>query len=150
VGLLLIAAALPFAHVADAFRDRTDSRKLAQRWILESLPREWSIVVPAQLSFDVDFLESTGWRVKVVDLQSARDSGGLHQLLDGIPKPAIILAPEWGADSRFPGGEITPVLNELTRRWRVVKTFGTNPVLVNYSHPVPSGNPAFAIAVVDR
>jgi hypothetical protein len=150
VGLLLVAAAVPFAHVADQFRDRTDSRKLALTWIQERLPPEWSIVVPSQLGVDTDTLiKATGRRVMVVDLQSARDSSALHQLLRGISQPAVIMAPRWGADPRFPGRDVAPVLNEVTRHWRIVKTFGANPVLVNYSQPVPSGNPAFVIAILD-
>ena len=150
VALLLLTVAVPLWHVTDQFRDRTDSRTRVQRWIQEQLPPDWSIVVPSQLGVDLDrFVKATGRRVTPVDLQSARDQAAVRQLLAGIPKPAVIMAPRWDADPRFPGRDVAPVLNDLTRHWRVVKTFGTNPVLVNYSQPVPSGDPAFAVAVLD-
>jgi len=40
------------------------------------------------------------------------------------------------------------VLNDLARQWRVIESFGTNAVLVNYANPVPFGDPAFAVAVL--
>jgi hypothetical protein len=145
------AAAIPFDHLVDPFRDRTDSRTVARAWVSERLPPGWSIVVPSQLGVDTDaFLKATGRHVTVVDLQSARSEDALQRLLGGIPRPAVVLAPRWGADERFPGQDVAPLLNDLTRSWRIVETFGVNPVLVNYSQPVPSGNPAFAIAVLDR
>jgi hypothetical protein len=84
----------------------------------------------------------------VVDLQSARDAGALQSLVTDVPAPAVILVPRWGADSRFAGQELAGTLNELSRRWRVIKTFGTHDVLVNYTHSTPWGDPAFAIAAV--
>jgi hypothetical protein len=60
------------------------------------------------------------------------------------------MAPQWGADERFAGRELAQTLNEISGHWRVVARFGANPVLVNYSQPVPSGNPAFALAILDR
>ena len=62
----------------------------------------------------------------------------------------MILVPQWGADSRFSGQETANALNEVSSHWRVEERFGTNPVLVNYSQPNPSGDPAFAIATLDR
>jgi hypothetical protein len=147
-GLVLLMAALPFWRVADHLRDRTDSRKLARAWIAENLPRDWAIVVPSELNFDRRGLEIRGRRVDVVDLGSARDPDALSALLSDAPSPAVILAPRWGADKRVPGQEEADVLNELSRQWRVVKTFGTKDVLVNYSSSTPWGDPAFAIAIL--
>jgi len=39
-------------------------------------------------------------------------------------------------------------LNAVARPFRVIKTFGRNDVLVNYSPPAAWGDPAFAIAIV--
>lgn len=146
LGLVLVAGAVPLRHLAEHLRDRTDSRKLAQAWIEERLPAEWSLVVPSQLSFDTRAL---GPRATVVDLQGAAgDPDALHRMLQAVPGPAVILSPKWTADTRFRGQEVAAVLNEICGRWRVVKTFGSNPVLVNYSQPNPSGDPAFAIAIL--
>jgi hypothetical protein len=151
LGAALAAAAIPPAHLADLVRDRTDSRTLVQAWVRDRLPPEWFIAAPSQLGLDTDaFLKATGRRVAVVNLRSARDEESLRRLFHDVPRPAVVLAPRWDADERFPGQEVAPLLNELTRSWRVVETFGANPVLVNYSQPVPSGNPAFAVAVIDR
>jgi hypothetical protein len=146
--LAVAIAAVPLWHLAGSLRDRTDSRTLAQEWLRERIPREWTIVVPSQLAFDPRPLEASGWRVKVIDLQQAQDGGAVIGLVSDVPSPAVILVPRWGADSRFPGQQAASVLNHITRGWRVMKTFGTNDVLVNYSHPVPEGDPAFAVAVL--
>jgi hypothetical protein len=148
VGLVLVVATVPLWHFADHVRDRTDSRNLANAWIEESLPSDWTIVVPTQLGLDGRGLEAGGRRVVVLDLQSARDASALESLLSDVPSPAVILVPRWGADSRFPGQELASVLNDLSRRWRAIEMFGTNEVLVNYSYPNPRGDPAFAVAVV--
>ncbi|MBA3806276.1 MAG: hypothetical protein H0X14_11260, partial [Acidobacteria bacterium] len=59
-----------------------------------------------------------------------------------------IMAPQWGADTRFPRQELAAVLNDLCRHWQVMKKFGTNEVLVNYFYPNPLGDPTFAIAAL--
>ena len=149
IGLTLLLAAVPVWHLADDFRDRTDSRNLAAGWIEERLPQGWTIVIPKQLGFDTRGLEARGRRVVVVDLQSVRDDGALQALLNGLPKPAIIMVPRWGADLWFPGQGSPGVLNDLSRRWRVMKTFGTNDVIVTISNPVRRGDPAFSVAALE-
>jgi hypothetical protein len=60
----------------------------------------------------------------------------------------VILVPRWGADRRSPGQQAADALNALARQWRVLQTFGTNDVLVNYSSSTAWGDPAFAIAIL--
>ena len=150
MSLLLALVAVPLWHVRDQLRDHTDSRRLAQAWIEGRFPPGWTIVVPPQLAFDTRALEDKGSHVTVVDLKSAQDAGGLRQLLSGVQEPAVIMVPRWGADPRFEGQTLANALNEASRHWRVLKTFGTKPVLVNYSQPTANGDPAFAIALLDR
>jgi hypothetical protein len=151
VTAVLLAAAVPPLRVVDQFRDRTDSRKLAQQWIEEKLPSGWAVVVPSELGVDLDaMMKGTGRKIAVVNLRSATDRAGLYRLVAEVPRPAVVMVPRFGADERFSGGEAAATLNHLTTHWRVVTSFGTNPVLVNYSQPVPSGNPAFTLAVLDR
>jgi hypothetical protein len=146
LAVVLVVGLLPWWHFADYLRDRTDSRNQAVAWIEERLPRDWTIVIPKQLGVDARRLQSTGRRVVVVDLQSARDAGAIDALFVNVPSPAVMMVPRWGADQRYPGGEPAALLNELARRWHAIRTFGTNPVLVNYSSSAPWGDPAFAIA----
>ena len=146
--LILAMATVPMWRLADHLRDRTDSRNLARAWIEARLQPEWSIVVPKQLHFDVRPLRKAGRNVTVVDLQSARDMDGLGTLVAGVPSPAVIMVPRWGADLRLDGHELAPTLNTLSQHWRALRTFGTEAVLVNYSLPNPRGNPAFSIAVL--
>jgi hypothetical protein len=148
IGLTLLLAAVPVWHLRDDFRDRTDSRNLAAGWIEKWLPQSWTIVIPKQLGFDTRGLEARGRRVVVVDLQSVRDDGALQVLLNGLPKPAVIMVPRWGADLWFPGQGSPGVPNDLSRQWRVMKTFGTNDVIVNISNPVRPGDPAFSVAAL--
>jgi hypothetical protein len=107
-------------------------------------------VVPAQLAFDARALTARGFQVTVIDMQAATDADRLRGLVGSVPGPAVIFLPQWGADSRYRGGESASLLNEASRQWPVEKTFGTNPVLVNYSYPNPWGDPAFGIAILDR
>jgi 4-amino-4-deoxy-L-arabinose transferase-like glycosyltransferase len=146
VALALIA--IPVWHVPDHFRDRSDSRNLAVTWIQERIPAAWAIVVPRQLGMDLRPLQAKERRVRLVDFAAMQDPGAMKSLLGELGGPAVILAPTWGADARYPGQDSVPALNELSRRWRAMKSFGTNDVLVNYSYPNPWGDPAFAVAVL--
>jgi len=148
VGLVLVIAAVPWVHLVDHFRDRTDSRNRARAWIETRLPRDWTIVIPTDLGFDARPLEADERRVMVVDLAAVGDADALQSLLGEVPAPALIMVPRWGADTRFAGQERANVLNDLARQWRVIESFGTNAVLVNYANPVPFGDPAFAVAVL--
>jgi len=62
----------------------------------------------------------------------------------------VLLVPTWAADERFPGQETAQALNDVAHRLQAGKTFGTNPVLINYTAPVPTGNPAFAMVALGR
>ena len=146
--LILAAAAVPVWHLADILRDRTDSRNLAQAWIEARLQPEWTIVVPRHLNFDARKLEKAGRHVVLVDLKAARDVDALNSIMAGVPAPAVIMVPHWGADARYAGQDVADTLNNLSQRWRIIKTFGTNDVRVNYSPATPRGDPAFAIAVL--
>jgi hypothetical protein len=145
----LVAAVVPMWHVADHLRDRTDSRNRAEAWIEERIPAEWTIVAPTELNFDPRDLEARGRRVVTVDLRSGHDAGSLHALFVDVPSPAVILVPRWAVDPQSAGGEDLDTLTDIARRWRTIEAFGTHPVLLN--HPwssTPSGDPAFAIAVL--
>jgi len=146
--LILAIATVPVWHFADLLRDRTDSRNLAHAWIEARLQPEWTIVVPGHLNFDTRRLEKAGRHVMVVDLKAAGDMDGLNSIMAGVPAPAVIMVPHWGADERYAGQELADALNNLSQRWRIVKTFGTNAVRVNYRPATPRGDPAFSIAVL--
>ena len=148
VGAILVMVTVPLWHFVDYVRDRTDSRNEAAAWIEDQLRPDWTIVAPKQLGFDARGLEAVGRRVIVIDLQSAQDMDAVNGVLSAVPSPAVIMVPKWGADARFPGQNVADELNDIARRWRTVKTFGTNPVLVNYSSPNPWGDPAFAVATL--
>jgi hypothetical protein len=60
------------------------------------------------------------------------------------------MMPRWSADPRFEGQKLADALNDTSRHLRILKTFGTNSVLVNYSPPTANGDPAFAVALLDR
>jgi hypothetical protein len=149
VGLVLIAIAMPFGHITDQLRRRTDSRNLAQAWIQAHFPLEWSIIVPKQLCVDIRDLTAKGRRVTVVDINSAGDAETLHKLLVESAVPAVIMLPRWDAHFRFPGWDIAEVLSGVTSHWRIVKTFGSHPVNVN-PPVIPLGDPAFVVAILER
>lgn len=146
--LLLTVVVVPFWHIADHLRDRTDSRNLVGAWLAKDIPQDWTVVVPEELGLDTREMEAGGRKIVKVKLQPAADASAQQALLGGVPSPAVILIPHWGADDRFPGQETAPALNALAARWRVMAAFGTNDVLVNYSYPNPWGDPAFVAAVL--
>jgi hypothetical protein len=150
VALMLVVGAVPWWRFRGQFRDRTDSRKVAQAFIEKRIPPDWTIVVPSELGVDIRALQAKGTRVSVVNLQPATDAGAFQRSIADVQQPAVIMLPHWGADSRFPGQDTADALNRVSQRWHVMKTFGTNPVLVNYASPTPWGDPAFDIAVVGR
>ena len=146
-GLILVVAMVPLWHFADPVRDRTDSRNLAQVWLEGHVPPGWTVVTPTHLCFDARWLEARGRKVVAIDLQLVREAGSFLALLSAIPGPAVLMVPRWGADPRFGGGEQAAIFNELSRRWKVLETFGTNDVLVNYVS-TPWGYSAFAVAIL--
>ena len=148
LAVILFLAVAPFWRYADHLRDRIDSRNVAREWVAENLPYDWAIVVPKELGFDRRGLEIRSRHIKVVDLSAARAAAAVQAILSDVPAPAAIMVPRWGADRRSPGQRTADVLNELTRGWRVLATFGANDVLVNYSSATAWGNPAFSIAVL--
>ena len=146
--VILVAALLPSSHVRNTFRDHTDSRNVAEAWIAGHIPAEWAVVVPPQLAMDVRPLLARGSHVSVVDF--AGNPSGLPAQLSDVEGPAIVLLPRWGADTRFPGSELAQSWNQATEGWQRLATFGANPVLVNYAQPVPDGDPAFSVAVLEH
>jgi hypothetical protein len=146
--VILTIAAIPFWHLPGHVRDRMDSRTRARDWVMRELPPNWALVVPTELGLEGRGLDARGRHVKVVSLRGARDPESLDALLTDVPAPAVIMAPRWGADRRVPGQHAADALNSLAKGWRVLQTFGTNDVLVNYTSPTPWGDPAFAIAIL--
>ncbi len=149
LALLLFVVLLPVWHLAGVARVRIDSRNLATSFLLERVPPDWTIAVPAQLGLDSRPLETAGRRVVKLDLQSARDEDSLNGVLGAVPRPAVVLVPRWGADDRFPRSELAATLNQVQHRWRQLRDFGSNPVLVNYSYSTPWGDPSFRVAVLE-
>lgn len=149
LAVLLFVALLPIGHLVSSARVRVDSRNLATSFLLERVPADWTIAVPEQLGFDSRPLAATGRRVVTVNLQSAGDDASLAAVLGPVPRPAVLLVPRWGADERFPNGALATALNRTHARWRALREFGSNDVLVNYSYSTPWGDPAFTVAVLE-
>jgi hypothetical protein len=148
--LALIVATIPWWHLPGQLRDRTDSRTLAVQWMIDRVPKDFAVVVPTQLRFDARPLKKRGMRVVEVDLQSARDSEAFHHAIGEAAGAAVVLVPHWGADERFEGRKLAEQLNGLSTGLTSMKSFGSNPVLVNYAEPAPWGDPQFVIVALPR
>ena len=148
--LALVAATIPWWHLPGELRDRTDSRTLAVRWMTERMPADFAVVVPTQLRFDARPLKKRGTRVVEVDLQAARDPEAFRRTIGEANGAAVLLLPHWGADERFEGQKLADTLNAVASGRTPLKSFGRNPVLVNYAEPVPWGDPQFAIVDLAR
>jgi hypothetical protein len=146
-GLLVLA--VPPAHVIDLARARTDSRVVAATWLSARVSSSWTVVVPQQLGFSVHELEASGLNVKVVDLQHARTSTAVDDLIADVNAPSLILVPRWGYDTNFPGAQEAVTLNDVASRWQPIKSFGTQVVQVNHPNPAPDGDPAFFVAALN-
>jgi hypothetical protein len=147
-GLALVAATIPWWHLPGQLRDRTDSRTLAVRWMIERVPSDFAVVVPTQLRFDARPLKKRGTRIVEVDLQSAHDAEAFRRTIAAAGGPAVLLLPHWGADERFEGQKLAEQLNTLGSGLTPLKSFGRNPVLVNYGEPAPWGDPQFAVVTL--
>jgi hypothetical protein len=148
--VVLAAATIPLWHLPGQLRDRTDSRTLAVRWMTERLPPDFAVVVPTQLRFDARPLKKRGTRIVEVDLQSARDADAFRRTIGEANGSAVLLLPHWGADERFEGQKLADTLNGVAGGRTPLKSFGRNPVLVNYAEPAPWGDPQFAIVDLAR
>ena len=146
----LTAATIPLWHLPNELRDRTDSRTLAVRWMIERVPADFAVVVPTQLRLDARPLKKRGTRVVEVDLQSVRDAEAFRRTIGEAGGSAVLLLPHWGADARFEGQKLADQLNAVASGRTPLKSFGRNPVLVNYAEPAPWGDPQFAIVDLAR
>src|SRR5262249_52285474 len=142
----LIAIAVPPTHLRDIFRDRVDSRNVAEAWLAERISHNWTIVVPTQLSFDDRRLIAQGHTVTTRDFMLCRTDADADALLADVGPPSIILIPDWGIDPYFPGEKRVTDLRQVSRRWQPFKRFGTETVLLNHENGVPVGNPAINVA----
>ena len=148
IAALLLLIAVPPQHVRDNIRDHADSRNLATAWIEQTVPVQWTVAVDPEMAFDTRPLEARGQKILSIKLRAAVDVATLDRVLSEVPQPAVVLVPYWGADARFEGQAAADVLNAVASRLRVVKTFGSNPVLVNYPPPTAWGDPRFSAAVL--
>jgi 4-amino-4-deoxy-L-arabinose transferase-like glycosyltransferase len=146
LSLLLIVAAvtafLPREKIIQAYNLKPDSRNLARDWIGSNVPPGSMIYVPQELDWDTRGLEKL-YRMIFYHPLSAK--GDLPQFSSG----SYVLVPHYGYDRRgLNGKRISSRLNARFETIDKVAEFGKNPVLVNYSRPVPAGNPKFSIGKI--
>jgi len=144
---LLIAAFMlvfPVDRTVKWAQAKADSRKLALKWIAENVEKRSIIIVPEELSIDIrplrkDYFVRT-WKFE--DL----GKGEFDQRVKHLDNPYILL-PFFGVDKRRGfSGEDLEKLNNLVGDVDTLKTFHTDQsVLINFSFPVPWGNPTFSI-----
>jgi hypothetical protein len=143
---VLIAIVVPPTHLRDMFRDRIDSRNVAEAWLAERISHNWTIVIPTQLSFDDRRLIAQGHTIATRDFMLGRTDADADALLADVGPPSIMLIPDWGIDPLFPGEKRVTDLRKVSQRWQPFKRFGTEPVLLKHENSVPVGNPAINVA----
>lgn len=148
IALLLFAAAVPWWHVPNAVRGRLDSRNAATAWLERRMAPGTSLLVPRELAFDTRRLKAHGVHVIDVDMKSVSTKEALHRLVSDVEGAGAILVPEWDADTRLEGADAVDTLRAAAAALVPVVRFGSHPVLVNYSEPVPWGDPRFGIAPI--
>jgi len=144
--VVMILALFP-AHKPIAWaRSKPDSRIQAVGWVRENLPPGSRLVVPEELSMDTRPLEGDYEIVHLAFKDLWEDD--FYAKIEDLDDPYILM-PRFGYDARKPGGqEVADRLNSFAEAIEPLESFAGRKVLVNYSVPVPHGNPAFSIGQV--
>jgi hypothetical protein len=138
--VLIVATSLPSRFLAQ-IRVTADSRNLAQSWVAQNVPSDWTVIIPSALAFDYRELEDRGFKVVEVDVSSPQQQ---LDMVASVQEKAVAFVPTWGIDGRFVS-ELSPrEMNAATPTMRVLHDFGDNPVLLN-SRATAWGNPKFRI-----
>ncbi len=146
ISVLFIAAIisifLPIKKIVSAYDLKPDSRNLSINWIDSNVPPGSIIFVPEELDLDTRELEKK-YKIKYFDGMKLKSKFS-------VPfSGAYVLIPHYGYDPRKKKGkEISDRLNRSFRNIDKIVAFGKMPVLVNYSRPVPKGNPKFYIGKI--
>ena len=138
--VLVVATSLPSRFLAQ-IRVTADSRNLAQSWVAQNVPSDWTVIIPSALAFDYRELEDRGFKVVEVDVSSPQQQ---LDMVASVQGKAVAFVPTWGIDGRFVS-ELSPrEMNAVAPTMRVLHDFGDNPVLLNY-RATAWGNPKFRI-----
>jgi hypothetical protein len=147
VALALVIPTVSVSHVVDLFRDRTDSRNVAQKWLTNQISSNWTILVPRQLDWDTRPLKAAGLNVLEVDVKPVQAEDATESFPANVGSPSLVFVPDWGADPFVEAGQRKAIaLRENSRRWQPIKHFGTQVVEVNHENHAPKGNPGFFVA----
>ena len=164
--LTLLVLVLPVHRLVDHAVVPPDSRNLARDWILQNLPDGWTIVIPAELGFDMRGLADRNFLVEEVKITTVQDGKTKYNepivdqqdMLALVKGPVVALVPVWGMFTR---GE-APVYGKFVGRYvdfdvygtmisgkRTLAEFGSNPVLIDYNPPTVWGDPRLLIVTND-
>jgi 4-amino-4-deoxy-L-arabinose transferase-like glycosyltransferase len=150
IAAIVVAAVLllPLSRaIWGGFRPDDSRRRLAD-WLVEALPADATLVVPAELGLVLP-QGLNGARVREVRF---RDSGEAADPIRGSTDDGAVwvIAPVWGCDERFacPDVEVAR-LTALGDGGREVVRFGSKPLLVNFWEPVPYGDPLLRVVRFD-
>ncbi len=142
ISLAVISIFLPIKNIVSAYDLKPDSRNLSLMWIKANVLYNSIIFVPTELDLDTRELEEN-YEIKYFEGLELTDD-----FREAIPG-AYVLVPHYGYDPRGRGGKrISFRLNASFKNIRKLVEFGKSPVLVNYSRPVPAGNPKFYIGKI--
>ena len=163
--LTLLALVLPVHRLVDHAVVPPDSRNLARDWIRQNLPDGWTIVIPAELGFDMRGLADRNFLIEEVTITTAQDGKttynepiidqkNMKAMLALMEGPVVALVPVWGIDARgealvygkFVGRYVDfDVYGTMISGKRTLAEFGSNPVLVDYDPPTVWGDPRLLI-----
>ena len=138
----LFAVSLPGPRLAEQLTVPTESRVEVVDWIRTHVPEQSTLIVPSQLFLADDALRDD-YRIVYVDVFKADRTRTVFKNNPG----QYVLMPTFGFDPRWPKqGRLASILEQKDRgQGQVLKTFGANPLLVNYPLPVHNGNPLLAL-----
>ncbi len=138
----LVLGTLPAQRYLAQARVPVDSRNLAERWIADEVPEDWTVLMPIALGFDTRALKDRGVQVLEVEVTSPQQQ---LDMLSHLRGEAVALLPSWGLDGRFESSVDLDAMNRAGSTLRVIREFGDTPVLLNYLQPTAWGNPRFQV-----
>jgi hypothetical protein len=141
--ITLLAHLLPIKRTVAWAQARPDSRNLATEWIRDNVPRGSALLVAQELSMLSEPLEAD-YQVTVVPLAPCT-AVGLYRLAQAEGDPYVLM-PVF-AGSKPESSAAMP--NRFAATTRTLVEFPGRKVLVDYLEPVPHGNPAFSVGLLE-
>ena len=146
--LFILCSTLPYGVMANLLDVKPDSRNLVTQWLLEHKNDIDTLVVPSDLDMDIQKLNE---QINIIPIH--RKHLNLSYISENLfHRNTYFMLPSYGVDNRKRGrNRLLPARRKFknlidSKNIRLIKTFGSKNVLLNYPTRVPRGDPKFYLA----